>query len=299
MILCDAHCDTLYNLVTKPGEKTDLTMDRLIKGGVNLQTMAMYVGPKATQQEVDLLMDNMLLAFEELKSQGWTQAFDPSEAEEDTVKFMLSIEGCEPFQNGLHAIARFREKGVRMAAIVWNHSNDLATSHLVDATTGLTAFGLKAIKEMQRLGIAPDVSHLNEAGFWDILNKTDRPPVASHSCARALCDHTRNLTDEQLKAMFHAGGWVGVNFFPKFLSSSGHATLDTVVDHIDHMYQVGGAGQVGFGSDFDGIGTKPEGLDNPEDFPGLIQKLRDRGYRDQDVKDIAGQAFINYYKRIG
>ena len=299
MLLCDAHCDTLYSLVTKPGEKTDLTMERLLNGGVSLQTMAMYVGPKAPQEEVDRLMENMLRAFEELKAQGWTQAFDPSEAEEGKVRFMLSIEGCEPFQKGLHSIAAFREKGVRMAAIVWNHSNDLATSHAVDASTGLTGYGIKAIKEMQRFGIAADVSHLNEAGFWDILNKTDRPPVASHSCARALCDHTRNLKDEQLKALFHSGGWVGVNFFPKFLSSSGHATLNDVVNHIDHMYQTGGAGQVGFGSDFDGIGTKPEGLDNPEDFPALIDKLRDRGFKEKDIKDIAGQSFINYYRRIG
>ena len=299
MLLCDAHCDTLYSLVVKPGEPTDLTMERLQKGGVNLQTMAMYVGPTGETEEVERLMAAMLQKFEELKQQGWVQVDSPAEAEEGKVKFMLSLEGCEPFQKGLSVIEEYRRKGVRMAAITWNFPNALATSHNTDATTGLTVFGVKAIKEMQRLGIAADVSHLNEAGFWDIFHKTDLPPLASHSCARALSEHTRNLTDEQLKALFHNGGWVGINFFPKFLNIDGPSNLDTVVDHIDHMYQLGGAGHVGFGSDFDGIGTKPQGLDNPLDFPALLQKLQDRGYKETDLADIAGKAFVNYYKRIG
>ncbi len=298
MLLCDAHCDTLYNLFTKPGEPTDITMERLQKGGVNLQTMAMYIGPDPTLDVVERLMQGMFQEFEKLKSQGWVQAMDPSEAEDGKVKVMLSLEGCEPFERGLSVIEEYRQKGIRMAAITWNFSNKLATSHNTDATTGLSDFGIKAIKEMQRLGIAADVSHINEAGFWDIFNKTDAPPVASHSCARALSEHTRNLTDEQLKAMFQNGGWVGINFFPKFLNIDGPSTLDTVVDHIDHMYQLGGAGHVGLGSDFDGIGTKPQGLDNPLDFPALLNKLKERGYKKPDLEDIAGQAFIRYYKRI-
>lgn len=297
MRICDAHADTLYNLVTVPGKANDLTMERLKKGGVSLQTLAMYVGPKATLEEVEALFDRMLAAFEDLKRRGWAQAFDPGEAVEGETRFMLSIEGCEVFARGLDVIQRYRDLGVRMAAVTWNHENALGTPHCVNATDGLKPYGLEAVREMQRLKIAVDVSHLNEAGFYDILNKTDVPPMASHSCCRAIRDHSRNLTDRQLRDLFGAGGFVGLNFYPSFLGT-GPCTLDTLVDHYDHLLQMGGEGKIGFGSDFDGIETKPEGLDNPEDFPNLIGALRRRGYGEQTIKSIAGEGLIDYFKRI-
>lgn len=298
MMICDAHCDTLYNLVTAPGKDNDVTLERLHKGGVAIQTMAMYVGPAAPLEEMEQLFDRMYAAFQVLKDQGWYQAFDPSEAVAGQPKAMLSIEGCEVFARGLSKIAEYREKGVRMAAVTWNHENALATPAAINDHEGLKPFGLEAIREMQRLKIAVDVSHLNEAGFFDILHKTSVPPMASHSCCRALCDHKRNLTDVQLKELFQAGGFVGINFFPKFLSAELPATMDHVVQHIDHMMQMGGEGKVGFGSDFDGIGMKPVGLDNPEDFPALLEKLRQRGYGEKALKSIAGQAMIDYFARI-
>ena len=297
MRICDAHADTLYNLVTAPGRENDLTMERLKAGGVSLQTLAMYVGPKAELPEVEALFDRMLAAFEDLKRQGWVQAFDPDEAVAGEVKFMLSIEGCEVFERGLETIERYRELGVRMAALTWNHENALGTPHCVNAIDGLKPFGLEAVREMQRLGMAVDVSHLNEGGFYDILNKTDVPPMASHSCCRAIRDHSRNLTDRQLRDLFAAGGFVGLNFYPHFLTS-GPCTPDTLADHYDHMLALGGEGKIGFGSDFDGIETKPEGLDNPEDFPNLLATLRKRGYSEDNVRSIAGEALIDYFKRI-
>ena len=297
MRICDAHADTLYNLVTVPGKANDLTMERLKKGGVSLQTLAMYVGPKAPLEEVEALFDRMLAVFEDLKRQGWTQAFDPDEAVDGETRFMLSIEGCEVFAKGLDEIQRYRDLGVRMAAVTWNHENALATPHCVNATDGLKPYGLEAVKEMQRLKIAVDVSHLNEAGFYDILNKTNVPPMASHSCCRAIRDHSRNLTDRQLQDLFEAGGFVGLNFYPSFLGT-GPCTLDTLVDHYDHLLRMGGEGKIGFGSDFDGIETKPEGLDNPEDFPNLLDALRRRGYSEENIESIAGEGLIGYFKRI-
>lgn len=298
MRICDAHCDTLYNLQTQPGHENDVTLERLQKGGVSLQTMAMYVGPAAPIEDVEQLFQGMLQHAQRLRQQGWKQVDDPAESIDSEPAFMLSIEGCEIFCRGLSAIAEYRALGVRMAAVTWNHVNCLGTPHCVDATTGLTAYGVQAVREMQRLGIAVDISHLNEAGVDDILNKTDRPPLASHSCARALREHTRNLTDRQLKALFRAGGFVGVNFYPSFLTDQKICTLDTLIDHIDHMYQLGGEGKVGFGSDFDGIESKPQGLETPADYPRLIQRLQERGFSPKDVADIAGESFIRYYTRL-
>ncbi len=297
MIICDAHCDTLWEIIKRPERQHDISLERLKQAGVSLQTMAMYVGPKAPLEEVEQLFERMLAAFEDLKANGWVQAFDPSEAEVGQVKAMLSIEGCEVFARGLDTIQRYRDLGVRMATVTWNHENALATPHCINATDGLKPYGFEAVEEMRRLKIAVDISHLNEAGFWDIIDRTDAIPLASHSCCRALKDHTRNLTDDQLRALFQKGGFVGLNFYPAFLGGD-PCTLDTVVDHYDHMLTLGGEGKMGFGSDFDGIETKPQGLDNPLDYPALLDTLRRRGYSDAQVRSIAGEAMMDYFARI-
>ena len=299
MILCDAHADTLYRIACDRQDLLDLSLERLKKGGVSLQVLAMFVGDDSDPARIAGRFEAMLAAYEALKEKGWIQAFDPGEAEEGAVKTMLSVEGCEIFAPGLHTIAEYREKGVRMAAVTWNYENALGTPACKNADEGLKPYGFEAVREMQRLKIAVDVSHLNTAGFYDILGKTDAPPLASHSCCRHLRDHPRNLTDRQLKDLFRAGGFVGLNFYPAFLTEEGRpCDIDTLIDHIDHMHQMGGEGMVGFGSDFDGISEKPRGLDNPADFPGLIKGLKARGYSQAQVEDIAGLSFLRYYRRI-
>ena len=298
MMLCDAHADTLHRMATQTSPALDISLHRLQSGGVSLQVLAMFVGMDPSPGAVEALYAGMWRAADQLKAEGWLQAMNPEEAGQDQPRFLLSVEGCEIFEPGLHVIADYRRRGVRMAAITWNYQNKLGTPACKNQDEGLTEYGFQAAKYMQKLGIAVDVSHLNIAGFYDLLNKTDAPPLASHSCCRALCDHPRNLTDQQLKDLFAAGGYVGLNFYPRFLTSGTTCTLDTVVDHIDHMHQLGGAGMVGFGSDFDGISEKPQGLDNPADFPALLLKLRQRGYKEKEIRAIAGESFLAYYTRL-
>ena len=295
MIICDTHCDTLYTLATRPGAPLDVTMDTLKAGGVSLQTLAMYVG-KGRQGDVEGLFAAMFHQMELLEAAGWKRVDDPSEARDGQVAVMLSIEGCEPFDKGLHVIEEYRRRGVRMAAITWNHENTLAYPAMGGTQNGLKPYGLEAIRLMQKIGIAADVSHLNDAGVWDILEKCDLPPLASHSNCRALVNHPRNLSDDLLRQIVAKGGYVGVNFWPTIIGDP--ADIDRVIDHIAHMYDVGGEGKVGFGSDFDGIERKPEGLNSPADFPKLLDGLRRRGFAEKDVESVAGQALLDYYQRI-
>ncbi len=297
MLICDTHCDTLYKLAAHPEWPLDVTMDRLKAGGVSLQTLALYVGGDPRPEPVKKLFAGMLSRLESLKEAGWVQVFDPRDAVEGKVRVMLSIEGCEIFGNSLEAIAEWRERGVRMAALTWNYVNALGTPAKVNATDGLTPFGRQAVREMVRLGIAPDTSHLNEQGFYDIL-EMGVAPVASHSCCRALCSHARNLTDDQLKALFKAGGYVGLNFYPWFLKDDGKCTLDTLADHLLHMLELGGEGMIGFGSDFDGIEVKVPGLENPADLPALFDTLQRRGITGETLEGIAGMNLLNYYDRF-
>ncbi len=292
MLICDTHCDTLYRMAMHPDDQPVVTDETLAKGGVSLQTMAMFVGGKADIEAIGRAFSAMEAVFA-IWIQTRKQAFSPQDAKEGETAFMLSVEGCDLLLNGLETLEHWQAIGVRMAAITWNYKNALATPHCVDMTSGLTAFGREAVREMTRLGIAPDVSHLNEAGFYDLLDM-GICPLASHSCCRALCDNTRNLSDDQLRALFSAGGYVGVNFYPHFLKKRGRARIRDVADHLEHMLGLGGEGQIGFGSDFDGIECAPEGLEDPSGVPSLLRELEKRFGQDL-TRGIAGENLLRFY----
>ncbi len=297
MFLCDTHSDTLYEVGWKKNSNTDITLERELKGNVALQVMALWTGPDGRAGDVKGIVAAELAALEVLKAKGFKQVDDPSKAREGEVAILLSVEGGEVFEDGIGTVAYWRDKGVRMAGITWNHENSLGYPAKSGSTEGLTAYGLQVVKEMQRLHIAVDVSHLNEAGFYDIFQKTNVPPLASHSCCAKLMPHFRNLTDEQLRLLIREGGYVGINFYGEFLAQS-NATVETVLDHVDYICQMGGEKQVGFGSDFDGIDVYPEGLRHPGELPNLIEGMRRRGYGEQAIAGIAGQNLLSYYKRI-
>ena len=186
MYIADTHSDTLYNLAR--GQKiteVDITPDRLREGGVTLQTFAMWSGPKGPQGDYAALAEAEYAARQQFIDVGIPQVDDPSEACAGKPHFMLSLEGCEVFQDGLDKVAFWRERGVRMGAPVWNNENALATPAKKNPDDGLTDYGVQVIREMQKQGMAVDVSHLNERGFYDLFAKGLRPPMASHSCCRA------------------------------------------------------------------------------------------------------------------
>ena len=296
MLICDTHCDTLYVLAMHPGQETDITPLKLEKAGVSLQTLAMFTGGKPDLDSIQKAFDRMYAVWDGLKASGLRQVRDPGEAREGGTKYMLSVEGCDLMGASAETLDHWENMGVRMAALTWNHPNALATPHCVNSTDGLTPFGRESVKRMIAKKIAVDVSHLNEQGFWDVL-ESGAVPLASHSCARALCAHTRNLTDRQLRALFEAGGYVGVNFYPHFLSDRGTAGLEDIIRHLRHMIALGGEDHVGFGSDFDGIEVKPDGLRGPEDLPALIARAAEAFGQDIAEK-IAGKNLIDYYGRL-
>ena len=297
MLLFDTHADTLYSLAMHPGEPTDVTADRLRQGGVSAQTLALYVGDSDRLSDIGAAFEKMLAQEQKLREAGWKKLDDYRDASENETAYVLSVEGCDLLNGSTELLSAWREKGVRMAALTWNYENSLGVPAKVDQGTPLKPFGREAVREMQRLGIAPDVSHLNRQGFFDLL-EMGAVPLASHSCCDILCRHCRNLTDDQLVELFSAGGYVGVNFYPWFLRNDGNADLDSVCNHVIHMLEIGGEGKVGFGSDFDGIECKPLGLTGPQDFPRLLERLRQRGLTEGEIEGIAGKNLLAYYDRI-
>lgn len=301
MFIADTHCDTLFVMgMDKISEdRLMVTPERIREGGVRLQTLALWTGPKGNKGDVADIVRKELSALPRLTENGLKQIDDPRDAvNSDTPCVMLSIEGGEVFKNGVDCVDHFRGLGVRMAALLWNNENALGFPAKSGSTQGLKSYGFEVVARMQAVGMAVDTSHLNEAGFWDILQKTDIPPLASHSCCKVLCDHFRNLSDDQIRAMIDKGGYIGVNFYPAFLSSEGKADAARVAEHIDHICQLGGAGIVGFGSDFDGIETTPSDIRHAGEVPNLLEALRNRGYDGETLEGIAGMNLVRYFERI-
>ncbi|MBQ9307915.1 MAG: membrane dipeptidase [Clostridia bacterium] len=300
MFIADTHSDTLFELGVRhtPLASLMINPDKLRKGGITLQTFALWTGRDGNRGDVDGIVRGELSARSVFEDAGIPQVDDPRDAKEGEHSFMLSVEGGEVFEKGLETVDEFRQTGVRMVALTWNNENAIGHPAKSGSKEGLTAYGLKVVRRMQALGMAADVSHLNEAGFWDLFHKTDVPPMASHSCVRKLCDHFRNLYDPQIRAMIEGGGYIGINFYPSFLSEDGKCDVRRVAEHIDYVCQMGGEKIVGFGSDFDGIETTPEGLNGADTIPALLDCLRSFGMDEETIAGVAGKNLLAYYDRI-
>ena len=300
MFTADTHSDTLYALGVSGAPLQDLMInpEKLRQGEITVQTFALWTGRDGNRGDVKGIVEKELAARAVFEQAGIHQVMDPRDAREGECSFLLSVEGGEVFEEGIETVDTYRALGVRMAALTWNNENAIGYPAKSGETRGLKPYGLEVVRRMQEKGMACDVSHLNEAGFWDLINKTLQPPMASHSCCYSLCPHFRNLTDEQIRALIRCGGYIGINFYPAFLSESGACDMQRVAEHMDHVCQLGGDGIVGFGSDFDGIETTPEGLTGADRIPALLDLLRSRGYDEKTLKGIAGGNLLSYFGRI-
>lgn len=297
MILCDTHCDTLWKLA-KGQTDLDVSPEKMLKGGVTLQTMAMFTAPKGLESDAVGNARKELAAFHMLRDHGMRTVDDPCEIKDGDCAMMLSVEGAEPFGDSLEIIDEYRREGVRMVALTWNYENAIGYPAKDGTSNGLKPFGLTAVRRMQDLGMAIDVSHLNEAGFYDLFNKTNKVPLASHSCVAKLCPHFRNLTDDQIKQMIRNGGYIGVNFYTAFLSPDGKADADTIVDHIDYICQLGGSDCVGLGSDFDGISQYPDNVRDCTQTHVILDTMRRRGFDEDTIEKVAGKNLLRYYAAL-
>ena len=299
MFIADAHCDTLYEIAIKGIRPEDcvVTRARMVTGGVGLQTFALFAGRQGTQGTPYADGVAMLDAVPELGVPVFTGGLPDTPPQEPAG--IISCEGGEMLQGSIDRLHEFHDKArLRMIALTWNYENEIGHPAASGPEGGLKPFGIELLREMDALGILPDVSHLNEAGFWDVCERAALPPIASHSDCRWLCDVPRNLWKAQAKAIVERGGFIGVNFYSNFLKSDGAATLDDVVRHIDALCELGGEDVIGLGSDFDGIERWPEGLASPADFPALLDALRRRGYGEALLEKLAGLNLWNLLKRV-
>lgn len=214
------------------------------------------------------------------------QAFSAAEVEENRKKGIMSailtIEGPAGFGFDPALLEDLYKIGFRITTLGWNEKNVLCGSHKTGG--GLTDLGREYVFEAQRLGMVIDVSHISDEAFWDIMDITQAPVIATHSNSRAVHHVSRNLTDDMFKAVCQTGGVAGLNLYPHFLGD--HATLDTACDHILHWMELGAAKHIALGGDLDGVESLPEGFAGVQDYPKLAERLLMRGLNEQEVYDI-------------
>jgi membrane dipeptidase len=209
------------------------------------------------------------------------------------VAVVLAVENTAALQRSLYAVDALYELGVRTMTLTHSARTDVADGCEVEGGGGLTGFGRDVVRRMNSLSMLVDVSHLNERSFWDALEHSTEPVIASHSCCHALCNNARNLTDEQLRALGNAGGVVGITFVPSFIDTE-RPSLDRLIDHILHAIEVAGASAVGLGSDFDGGGDL---LAHGGELPLITEALLTRGVAEDVVSAILGVNHLRLLRR--
>lgn len=285
--LFDCHCDTISRVIAEGGSlrknnfHTDL--ERLHKFTPCAQVFAVCAETldrpvekaeamlRRLSQEIEENSDIVMLClnFHDIKKA----------AESGKVAVFISIEGCEQ----ISSLESAYQNGVRILHPTWNFDNELCGA-AVGSGRGLTERGRAFVKKAQHMGFALDMSHISERGFWDTLEACEKPVIAGHSNAKALCNVPRNLTDEQFNALVDVGGGTGINLYPEFLGLG--KDINAVIAHIEHFLSLGGERSVFLGCDFDGIDSTPTGLDGVQKLDKLYNELLERNYPEALVRAL-------------
>ena len=306
MPFADLHCDTIdriadSGLSLRDGAGLQLTLDKLRVAGSVLQCFALFVDlrrwpdPWARFLTLADAYDRAVAANADRLCPVLAPADLDRARGTGRIASVLTIEEGGVFGGDLGRLRQAHRRGVRLVTLTWNHPNGLAAPN--GRPGGLTETGRQVLHELERLRMAVDVSHLGDDGFWDVARLARRPFCASHSSARALCDHPRDLTDPMLRAVADSGGVVGVNFYAPFVGTSPVTRTEDLVRHVRHLLDVAGTGAVALGSDFDGIDCELE-LGDAAGLPLLARALRRSGLSEEVVERVCWRNAWDYFSRV-
>ncbi len=330
MKVADMHCDTLAELWythwegAVPSEliKNNLHIDleKMQKGDYLLQNFAVFVNLDRKLDPLESALYQIDIFYQEMAKNS--DIIRPVKAYADIEKNqkdgiisgVLSVEEGAVCKGRPEFLRILYQLGVRMMTLTWNHENELAYPNNVptdastvfpcgsETTMGLKEKGYLFIEEMERLGMVIDVSHLSDAGFYQILQNTKRPFAASHSNARSLCRHCRNLSDDMIQKLGNRGGVIGLNYCGSFLEEGADdqnckSTVSRMAEHARHITNLGGMECLGLGSDFDGISHNLE-MKDCSMLPLLEASLKKAGFLTSDIEKIFYRNVLNLYKEV-
>ncbi len=303
----DLHCDTLtaclYAKKSLIHNDLHVSVEKGDRYAPYIQCAAIFLPDSIRGAAAEKWFDDHADLFDkEAESGAFTviRTGDDIEAMENKqgTGMMLTVEGSAVLAGKLENVAHLRERGVRMMTLTWNGSNEVGSGIMSGDTFGLTPFGVQAVKEMERLGIAVDISHASEKLFFDVVENTTRPFVASHSNAKALCKHPRNLSDEQIKVMCQRDCLVGLNYYNAFLNDEpDQADLEDLFRHAEYILSMGGANILAMGSDFDGS-TMPHGITGLESIEDIANVFLRHNLPEALVNKIFFENAAEFFKRF-
>ena len=348
----DSHIDTMQRVLI---DRADLTqrspvghvdIPRLRAGGVNAPFFALWVptyykGSEAIRRTLDLrdAAQRLFDTHPEQIALALTAADVERITRSGRIAAILTVEGGHQIDDDLGVLRMYYRLGIRSMTLThFRHHNWADSSTDAPVHNGLTEFGKDVVREMNRLGMIVDISHVSDKTFYDVLAVTAKPVIASHSSCREISDVPRNMTDDMIRALAKNGGVIGINFGEGFLNPKDaetlkasitriaeeptlvgkaldeyadkqqregemskpvtYATLDDAVAHIDHAVKIAGIDHVGIGSDFDGISAPPKGLEDISKMPALAAALRKKGYSDPDIRKIFGGNTLRVLREV-
>lgn len=327
MKVVDMHCDTIFEIDRLQREGQDIglrsnhlniSLEKMEKGDYLLQNFAVFTPLKEVDDpicHVQHLIDTLYNEIEknqDMISLVYRYHDICQNIDNHRMSALLTLEEGGVVNNDLAYLRNYYRLGVRMITLNWNYENGIGFPnfskddphhgyHTCDEIHGLTDFGKAYVKECERLGIIIDVSHLSDAGFYDVLSLTTKPFVASHSNARAMCPHARNMSDDMIRKLAQRGGVMGINFAAGFLDESEESNplskVSSMVRHIMYIKEIAGIDCIGLGSDFDGIEQNLE-LKDASYMPMLYHALVEAGLSEEEIEKIFYKNVLRVYREV-
>lgn len=299
MNFIDLHCDTIDLLLRRSDSsslsKNNLSVDieKMKKGNSLAQFFALYINQEETKDPLDTclkMLDKFYLELDKNKdsiSLSTSYKDIMKNKQKGKISAFLTIEGGEAIRGSFYNLRNFHRLGVRLITLTWNFPNEIGFPNCKNEYVyrGLTAFGQELVHEMNKLPMIIDVSHLSDKGFYDVARLSKKPFIASHSNSRTITNHPRNLTDEMIKILSEKGGIMGINFEKSFLGENIPAKVSDMINHINHIKNVGGIDVISIGSDFDGIDL-PSEITNIGEMDKLAYALKKNNFTEEEIEKI-------------
>lgn len=324
-IITDGHIDLPDVLLTKGFQvgvtstdtilhtgKGEFDYERAKKGGLNAPFMSIYIPighqalPDMGKALADSLIDIVMEITQKLPDK-FILARSPHEIEkavaEGKIALPMGMENGAPIGNDLANLKYFYDRGIRYITLAHNKDNQIcdASKDTTHTWKGLSPFGEQVVEEMNKLGIIVDISHVDDSTFYDVMKLSKAPAIASHSSCRHLAPSVmRDMTDDMIRVLGEHDGVIMINYYTSFLDPDpSTVTVETVVNHIDHVVKIAGIDHVGIGSDFDGVdGELPTGLEDVSSYPVLIDALLKRGYSEEDIEKICTKNIFRVWNKV-
>ena len=359
--VADTHNDVLLRVmegqnVLKYHPESHSDLEKFKLGGVDLQVFSIWVSPDEKEKKYFENANDMINKLDFLisrvpKDWGLAKSYQDItyNSRKNKMSCVIGVEGGHIIGRDISKLEALHDRGMRYLGLTWNNSNHIASSAKDEtfnrnslSNIGLSYFGSEVIQKCNDLGVIIDVSHAGEQAFWDVVDQSQEPIIASHSSVYALCPHYRNLKDDQIKAIAKTGGAVFINFYPGYIDSTFQQkaeiinmkyeveldilaekydplsnqywfeemkllkyekariapSINDVIKHISYVVDLVGVDYVGIGSDYDGVGIMPTGLENVSKLPFLTKKLIEHGYTIREVRKILGGNFKRIFKEV-